>query len=385
MFQMRLDTNDYQQLIHLRRHLHTYPEVSGQEYKTAQFVAARLRKYQPTILLEQVGGTGIIAIFDSGKEGKTLLFRAELDALPIQEVNDFAHRSVYPTISHKCGHDGHTTILLGLAQYIAKQPIQNGQVILLFQPAEEDGTGAEKMLADPKFKGIQPDYVFAFHNLPGYPLHQIVWKKGSFTAAVKSIIIELIGKTAHAAEPEKGINPTLAITEILAKTNALSNNQPDRQDFALITPVHIEMGSIAYGVSAGQGTIRLTYRTWTEVAMKELTDQILEIVKVAANKHQLQTKIAWSDAFRANQNDDRAVDYICQVANQQNLSSIERAFPIKWGEDFGWFTQAFRGAMFGIGAGMAHPALHHPDYDFPEVLIPTGVELFAGLISCFNE
>ena len=250
MFQMRLDTNDYQQLIHLRRHLHTYPEVSGQEYKTAQFVAARLRKYQPTILLEQVGGTGIIAIFDSGKEGKTLLFRAELDALPIQEVNDFAHRSVYPTISHKCGHDGHTTILLGLAQYIAKQPIQNGQVILLFQPAEEDGTGAEKMLADPKFKGIQPDYVFAFHNLPGYPLHQIVWKKGSFTAAVKSIIIELIGKTAHAAEPEKGINPTLAITEILAKTNALSNNQPDRQDFALITPVHIEMGSIAYGVSA---------------------------------------------------------------------------------------------------------------------------------------
>lgn len=382
---MRLDTNDYQQLIHLRRHLHTYPEVSGQEYQTARFVASHLRKYQPTTLLEQIGGTGVVAIFDSGKVGKTLLFRAELDALPIQEVNDFAHRSIHPKVSHKCGHDGHTTILLGLAQHIAKQPIQSGKVILLFQPAEEDGTGAEKMLTDPKFVGIQPDYVFAFHNLPGYPLHQIVWKKGSFTAAVKSIIIELIGKTAHAAEPEKGINPALAITEILTKTKALSNNQPDRKDFAVITPIHIEMGSIAYGVSAGQGTIRLTYRTWTEVAMKALTAQILAIVDAAASKHQLQTKISWTDAFLANQNDDRAVDYICQVAKQQNLSITERVFPIKWGEDFGGFTQAFRGAMFGIGAGMEQPALHHPDYDFPDVLIPTGVELFAGLISCFNE
>ena len=380
-----LNKNDYEQLLHIRRHLHAHPEVSGQEYRTARFVAEQLKKCQPTVLLEQIGGTGVVAIFDSGKAGKALLFRAELDALPIQEVNDFAHRSIYPKVSHKCGHDGHVTVLLGLAQYLAKQPIQSGKVILLFQPAEEDGTGAEKMLRDPKMERIQPDYVFAFHNLPGYPLHQVVLKKGSFTAAVKSIIIELIGKTSHAAEPEKGINPTLAITEILTKTNALSNNQPDRKDFALITPVHIEMGSIAYGVSAGKGIIRLTYRTWTEAVMEALTEQILAIIEEAATKHQLQTNITWTDAFRANQNDDVAVEYIRQVAQQQNLSITERAFPIKWGEDFGWFTQAFKGAMFGIGSGLEQPALHNPDYDFPDVLIVTGVELFAGIISICIE
>jgi metal-dependent amidase/aminoacylase/carboxypeptidase family protein len=236
-------------------------------------------------------------------------------------------------------------------------------------------------LNDPKFEAIQPDYVFAFHNLPGYPLHQVVVRKGSFTAAVISIIIKIHGKTAHAAEPEHGANPALAIAAILKNTNALSNNQPEREDFTVITPIHVDMGKIYYGISAGYGEVRLTLRTWTAEQLNLLTEKILQIIQSFTKAHQLQTEIEWTHHFAANQNNTKAVDTIFQAAIDNQISVITRPYPFKWGEDFGLFTQHYKGAMFGIGAGENTPALHNPDYDFPDAIIPTGVNLFYKIAS----
>ena len=373
--------NSTNELIAIRKHLHAYPELSGEEFQTAKKVVGFVARYNPTSIIENVGGTGVLAIFDSRKKGPTVLFRSELDALPIQEINNFEHRSTVDHKAHKCGHDGHTTILIGLAKLLSEKPLKSGRVVLLFQPAEENGRGAKAVLADSKFASIQPDYVFAFHNLPGYPLNQVVVKRGAFTSAVKSIIIKLHGKTAHAAEPEHGINPALAIAEILTQTKLLSNNRPDRKDFAVITPIHIDMGKIYYGISAGYGELRLTLRTWTEEYLSALIKNVLHCVEVTSDNHQIKAEIDWTHEFATNLNQTEAVEIISKSALELQTSIVERAYPFKWGEDFGLFTQQFKGAMFGIGAGENTPALHNPDYDFPDEIIPIGVQLFYKIAS----
>ena len=364
------------ELVTFRKMLHANPEVSGKEYNTAKSVAKFLKTCAPTKIIENIGGTGIVAVFDSGKPGKLVMFRAELDALPIQEINTFSHKSNIDGVSHKCGHDGHTTVLLGLARILSDQKPKTGKVFLLFQPAEEDGEGAKAVFADSKFEALKPDYIFAFHNLPAYPLNQIVVKNNSFTAAVKSIIIKINGKTAHAAEPENGLNPALAIAEILQESAQLSNNDPNREDFTLITPIHIEMGEIAYGISAGYGEIRLTIRTWNEETMEKLTADIISCVEKAAENHQMPITYSWTQEFYANQNDDEAVEIIKESATNLDFDIFERKFPFKWGEDFGLFTQHFKGAMFGIGSGEKSPSLHNPDYDFPDEILPVAIQLF---------
>jgi amidohydrolase len=364
------------ELIAFRKMLHANPEVSGKEYNTANSVAKFLKTCTPSKVIENIGGTGIVAVFDSGKPGKSIMFRAELDALPIQEINTFEHASTIKGVSHKCGHDGHATVLLGLARLLSEQKPKTGKIFLLFQPAEENGEGAKAIFSDLKFEDFKPDYIFAFHNLPGYPLNQIVVKNNSFTTAVKSIIIKINGKTAHAAEPENGLNPALAIAEILQESAKLSNNDQNSDDFTLITPIHIEMGEIAYGISAGYGEVRLTIRTWSEHIMEKLTADLIKCIEKAAENHQMPITCSWTQEFYANQNDDKAVALIKEAANSLSFDIFERKFPFKWGEDFGLFTQNFNGAMFGIGSGEKSPALHNPDYDFPDEILPNAIQLF---------
>lgn len=364
------------ELIAFRKMLHANPEVSGKEYNTAKSVAEFLKTCTPSKVIENIGGTGIVAVFDSGKPGKSIMFRAELDALPIQEINSFEHASTIKGVSHKCGHDGHAIVLLGLARLLSEQKPKTGKIFLLFQPAEENGEGAKAVFSDLKFEDFNPDYIFAFHNLPGYPLNQIVVKNNSFTTAVKSIIIKINGKTAHAAEPENGLNPALTIAEILQESAKLSNNDQNSDDFTLITPIHIEMGEIAYGISAGYGEVRLTIRTWSEHIMEKLTADLIMCIEKASKNHQMPITYSWTQEFYANQNDDKAVALIKEAANSLSFDIFERKFPFKWGEDFGLFTQNFNGAMFGIGSGEKSPALHNPDYDFPDEILPNAIQLF---------
>lgn len=379
---MPISSQERSKLLQLRHQLHQNPELSGQEYQTAQIISQTLRALKPDQIWENIGQTGIVALFDSGHTGPMLLFRAELDALPIQEINDFPYRSINPGISHKCGHDGHSTILIGLAQELAQQRPVKGAVLLLFQPAEETGAGAKAMLEDPSWKNIpKPDLVFALHNLPGSPLGNIILKDGAISASVRSMIIKLQGKTAHAAEPENGHNPALPIAKMLQHFDQLSNNELDRSDFCVITPVHIKVGEKAYGVAAGYGEIHLTIRTWTETQMQVLIRQLKEIIEREVQGQSLQFEIDWTDIFVGNSNDSQAAELVRLAAKQLNYQVEEKIHPLKWGEDFGYFTQRFPGAFMGLGAGENCPALHNPDYDFPDELLDYGVQLFIAIIN----
>ncbi len=374
-----MDDTLFQELIALRKKLHTNPELSGEESNTSKTIISFLKTCNPTQIISNIGGFGVLAIFDSKNLGESILFRADIDALPIVEANTFKHASLKVGISHKCGHDGHTSSLLGFAKLLSKNPPKKGKIILLFQPAEETGEGAYKVINDPKFEPIKPDYVFAFHNIPGVPLDHIILKKDSFTAAVKSIIIKIHGKNAHAAEPEKGINPALAIAEIIQKFEMLSNNNPESENFSLITPIHINMGAIAYGTSAGYGELRFTLRTWTQEKIEVLSLTILNLLQEVSTKHNVKVTYEWTEEFAATKNNNKAVNNILLAAKHQNLEVQFKTEPFKFGEDFGLFTQQFKGAMFGIGSGTDCKPLHNPKYDFPDKILPTAIKLFQQI------
>lgn len=365
-----------EELILLRHDLHKHPEVSGNEINTAKTIIDFLENYPPKTLKTHIGGNGIIAIYEGEKSGKSVLIRCELDALPIQEINTFDYQSIYKDVSHKCGHDGHMTILCGLAKELYENKLHSGTILLLFQPAEENGKGAKAVLENLYFDSINLDYVFALHNLPGYAKHQIICKENTFTCAVNSMIIELHGKTSHAGEPENGINPALAVAEIITFFNSKINTNLSSSEYCLITPIYINMGEKAYGVSAGFGEIHFTIRSNSNAQMKLIESKLEEEVLQITENHDLGCKISWTESFQANENDEKAINFIREAATTLNLDILEKELPFTFGEDFGLFTQKFKGAMFGLGSGENTPALHNPDYDFPDEIIETGIKMF---------
>jgi amidohydrolase len=369
-----------QQLMQLRHSLHQHPELSGLEFRTAEKIIEFLKKYNPSEIIHPIGKTGVIAVFKGKNTGSKTLFRCELDALPIHEINEFDHKSSVEGISHKCGHDGHMAILCGVATLLSDATTFSGTIYLLFQPAEENGEGAKTVLKDALFQNIIPDFVFALHNLPGFPFGQIVVKNQTFSCAVNSMIIALSGKTSHAAEPENGINPALAISELVTAFNQKIQADLSKDSFCLITPVYINMGSKAYGVSAGYGEIHFTVRSNSNKNMDKIEADLVQLVTEIAETHQLLLEINWTQQFRANENNFEAVTFIKNAAKANHFKITEKETPFSWGEDFGLFTEHFAGAMFGLGSGENIPALHNPDYDFPDELIPFGAKMFYEII-----
>ena len=372
-------------LTKIRQHLHKHPELSGQEKETATYISQLLSEdFGADQVIQGLGNHGVAAIYH-GKypNGPTILFRCELDALPIMEESSLRYKSKMPGIAHSCGHDGHMAILLGLAQWLQYNQLNWGRIVLLFQPAEETGAGAMQVLKDPKFAAISPDVVYALHNLPGYKKGEIIVKEGPFTLAVNSIILKLKGKTSHAGEPHMGINPAVAIAEIIQFTQAL--NQPDRRqdDFCIFTPIHAFFGEKAYGVSAGHGELHYTLRTLAEEEIRKRTNVLLARTHQITETKGLELEVLYTDRFFGNTNAEEAVWRIRQSASTLQLPVYELDAPLAFGEDFGAFTQKYPGAMFGIGAGRNTPALHNANYDFPDDILLIAIKMLVSLATSY--
>lgn len=389
-------------MIKTRQALHKIAELSNQEYKTAQFVADFFATCNPTSIHQNIGNTGIIAIwesenFDSIKH-KTIAFRAELDALPIPEPNDFEYKSEHQGVSHKCGHDGHMTILLGVANYLKENFDKITQkigkrIILLFQPAEETGEGALQMLEDKKMQklNLKIDYFFALHNIPSYEKNLIVCRENTFAAASTGIIVEFEGLTSHAAEPQNGKNPALALSELTQFLYFLSENiikEKENKDFVLVTVVDAILGEtsrkslddIAFGVSPAKARICATLRSYLDEDLQLLSQKTEQKAQELAKKYDLKLKISYSEKFAATTNTQKSVELIQKSAKKLGLNYQNKEKPFSWSEDFGQFTQRFEGAMFGLGSGTNTPELHHSNYDFPDDITQTGINVFVNLI-----
>ena len=364
-------------LTEIRHTLHRLAEPSGCEARTQQFLLDTLRTLQPTEIRTFANSRNFLAVFDTGHAGPTTLFRGDFDAVRVDETIDVPYASETAGVAHKCGHDGHATILLGLAEQLHLHPLEKGRALLFFQAAEETGEGAAQLLQTGVLDEYRPDRVFALHNIPGVPLGTVICKTGSFTCSVVSCDIELHGRTSHAAEPLKALSPYPAAKAITDELLALNQYDMERDDFCLLTLVEFRVGEPAYGVTAGHGVLRLTLRAKEDKLLQQTKIRLREIVeRVAKATPGLTTSIGWKEYFAASSNQEDAVNRIRAAARACGLPYQEKAQPFSWGEDFGLLTQQYDGALFGLGSGENQPPLHHQYFDFPDELLPIGARLF---------
>lgn len=379
---MFLSEGELEEVTGFRRALHRRPELSWAEVETAKAVEFALKEAGADEIVTGLGGHGVAAIYRGTTEGPTVMIRAELDGLPIEEISDLPHRSQIAGKGHLCGHDGHMAILLALGVGLGRQRPQRGRVILLFQPAEENGSGAAAVIADPKFAVLKPDFAFSLHNFPGLPLGHVALTEGPVNCASRGMKIVLCGKTAHASSPEDGIAPTLAMAKLLTRLTALGGGGALTEDFKLVTVTHAKLGEAAFGISPGHGEIWATLRTLTDEKMAALVRAAEGLVQQAAEAAKLNVTICYEDVFHQCSNAAAAVNELRRALDDEAISHDQGAgaLPMKASEDFGLFGRAAPSAMFFLGAGENHPRLHNPDYDFPDALIGIGARVFMRAI-----
>jgi amidohydrolase len=366
-------------LIRLRRELHATPELSDNEQKTARVITEFFRQFNPDRVMSSLGGNGISFLFGSGRPGPTVVFRCELDAIPIQEENDFVYRSQISDVSHKCGHDGHMAIMAGFGYLISLNRPKQGQIILLFQPAEETGQGAVAVVNDPKFENLKADYAFALHNLPGYPLGAILLKSGTINCASRGMIIRLTGITSHSAWPEDGLSPAVPMCDLIQDLTGLPSTSDLNQFYSKVTVGHARLGDPAFGLSPGYAELMATLRSETDETMSILVERAVSLVKEKATLANLSYEINWAEEFVASSNDPGACNIAEKAGQAAGAEVIYLDAPLPVSEDFGQFSARIPGAMFGLGAGETCPGLHQADYDFPEELIQIGSHVFMEI------
>lgn len=373
-----LDPAQIRHLTDLRHALHRQPELSGEEQVTAATITQALTDLAPDRIWTGLGGHGVAAEFTGAAPGPTVLLRCELDALPIHELSDLPYRSDVDGKGHLCGHDGHMATLLGVGMRLKTRPAR-GRVILLFQPAEETGQGAQAVIDDPRWPELRPDWAFAYHNVPGRPLGEIGLREGPGCCASRGMQILLTGKSSHAAAPEDGLSPAPAMARLMTSLPALSQGRIGDADFALSTLTHARLGAPSFGISPADGELRVTLRTMTNDVMDALMDAAGREVNDA--RGDLEANITWHDVFRTLTNDPQATQVARVAAEQLGHAVHDMPTPMRWSEDFGRFgDDGARSAMLYVGSGVDQPQLHNPDFDFPDALLPVVVNQFSQMV-----
>lgn len=275
-----------------RHQLHRAPELSGCEVNTQSLIASTLESFGFSPITN-VGGCGVIVDISAEQDGPHLLFRADTDALPIQEVACHSHASENTGVMHACGHDGHSASLMAFAHKLSQNELLRGRVTLVFQPSEENGCGAAALLADPRWEPGKVDYAFGYHNIPGFPLGQIVSRENTFSCASTGVVIRLTGTTAHAAYPETALNPTRALCALIQAIEQLPAQFP--QSFVLTTVVHANLGKPAFGTTPGEGVLMVTLRSDSNKCFDALCEKVEGLAIHHAAMDNLDVSLEWDD------------------------------------------------------------------------------------------
>ncbi|MBO7576568.1 MAG: amidohydrolase [Bacteroidales bacterium] len=367
---------DYKEI---RHQLHEHPQTAGNEQFAHDMIVQHLQGLHPDKVYTHVGGYGVIAVWGKDSSMKTIAFRADTDALPI---------------GHRCGHDGHTTILLRLAELIDSvtqsliHPVTHN-ILLLWQPAEETGTGSRAVLDTGILQQYNIKAFYALHNLPGYPLDTVVFCPKTFAAASTGVVYHLDGRETHASTPELGINPGLAVAEIIDRFNGFNGAgapaERYSEEFRQSTLICVHVGQPAFGTSAGHGEVMFTLRAFTNSEMERLLHDANNAVDQIASHYGLSVSHSLVEPFRATENHPDCVKIIEKAAKELPLNIQYQEIPNRWSEDFAEYLLVFPGAMFGIGSGEHHAELHHPDYDFPDELIEPAAQLFFRIFRSFSQ
>ena len=372
-----MNQNNLKLAIQLRHELHSNPELSYREHWTKKHLMNFLRNNTRLELVDR--DKWFYAIYHAGKDKPNIAFRADFDAVAIDETISIPWKSKFPGIAHKCGHDGHSAAMAAFALEV-DQGGADKNIFFLFQHAEETAAGAIECQTFIPEHNISE--IFAFHNSPGLPCALVSARAGTTNCASTGMRISFAGLPSHASEPESGRNPAFAIAELVQAIPGLTG--PDKwQDLVMVTVVGIKVGEDAFGISPGDGVLNLTCRAVHEAQMNILTDKIRILSKELADRFDLGVSFEFVEYFPETVAHAASVDKVKSVCESMGIPFLESDEPSRGSEDFGYYTKLIPGAMFLLGAGEG-PPIHTKDYDFNDALIETAVELYKGLAGIYS-
>ena len=366
----------------LRRDLHAHPELRFEEHRTADVVARELEDLGYAVV-RGLGGTGVVASLPGTTPERGIVLRADLDALPIREANEFAHTSVQEGVMHACGHDGHTVMLLGAARILKEMPQLPGTVHFVFQPGEEGGAGARKMIDDGLFERCPTEAVFGMHNWPGLPAGQFGLRTGAIMAAGSRFRIAVTGKGAHAAQPHLGLDPIPLACSMVLQCQTIAARHKDPADPAVISVCMFNAGDTD-NVIPSRAELRGTIRTLSSDLLQRLQRDIEQMCNGLAAAYGAQIEITFFQYYPATINTP-AETALCEAVIRETFGEarLHRDVPPNMtSEDFGFMLEERPGTYVLIGnasTGCAAPGLHHPQYDFNDDIIPAGVRYWVAL------
>ncbi|TDG03529.1 amidohydrolase [Paraburkholderia guartelaensis] len=374
----------------IRRDIHAHPELGYEVHRTAEIVATRLEEWGVSVT-RGVGKTGIVGTLTRGASKRAIGLRADMDALPMQELNDFPHRSTHQGVMHACGHDGHTAMLLGAARYLARSADFDGTVRFIFQPAEEEGAGARAMIEDGLFERFPVDAVFGLHNWPGIPAGHFGVRPGPLMASASLFRIELQGAGCHGAMPHLGHDPVFAAAQIITSLQSIISRNKNPIHAAALSVTQVHSGD-AQNVVPNEAWLGGTVRTFSDEMLDLIENRVREIASATASALGCVSSVKFVRNYPATVNDHEYTTLAMGVMRELvGEDAVDGAIPPTMAsEDFSFMLRAKPGcyAFIGNGTGdhrsLGHGAgpclLHNGSYDFNDALLPIGSSYFVRLV-----
>jgi len=374
--------SDYQEELTVwRRYLHQNPELGFEEFKTSDFVAKKLEDMGLSVH-RGLAGTGVVATLVSGAgTGGSIALRADMDALPLQEKGSIAHRSETPGKMHACGHDGHTTMLLGAAKYLSETQNFNGTVQFVFQPAEEGKGGGEKMIEDGLFKLFPADEVYGMHNMPGIRVGEFAVAPGPMMAARDNFEILIQGRGSHAAMPHQGIDPVVVGSHIVLALQTITSRNINPQESLVVSVTQFHAGE-AFNIIPDTVTLKGTCRVFNSELQETLPDRIQQIVDGVSSTFGANAELTYHKGYPATINAVSQTNFCADVAKE--IAGSEdgvdlKPIPSMGAEDFSYMLHERPGCYIWAGNGDS-AGLHHPEYDFNDQLLAVGASYWSRLV-----
>jgi amidohydrolase len=369
----------HDELTAIRRDLHANPEIGLEEHRTAEIVAAKLAEWGIEVH-RGVGKTGVVGVLKRGEGGKSIGLRADMDCLPMEEQTNLPYRSSKPGLMHACGHDGHTTMLLGAARYLATSQAFQGTVHFIFQPGEEGVGGALAMLEDKLFERFPCDQVFALHNRPGQPIGTFAIGKGPQSAGGAFFDITITGRGAHGARPELSVDPVLVASHIITALQSIVARNVSPADTAVLSVTRVIAGD-AYNVIPESAKLSGTARAFKGATMQMLEEGIRRIAKGVAEGFRAEAQVDFRLIFAPLINAEAETDVLADAAAAVvGEAKVDRAKPPSMGsEDFSFMMEKVPGAYIQVGNGDS-AGLHNPAYNFNDEATPYGAALLATVV-----
>lgn len=379
MADLRVNSDLHKEMIAWRRHLHQHPEFGFEEVQTAAFVAKKLRSFGIEEVAEGVGGTGVVATLRAGEGNRAISFRADMDALRIEEAGDATYRSQTPGVMHACGHDGHTTMLLGAARALADSRDFNGVIHLIFQPAEEWGKGMIAMLDDGLLDRFPHEEAYGLHNWPGLPAGHFETRAGGFMGAEDNFEIRVQGVGGHASRPHEINDAIVAASALVMNLQTIVSRQVDPSQLAVVSVTEFLSDGTRNAI-AGGARILGDCRSFDPAVSERIEEVMRRIADGVGAAHGCKVEVDYTREFVPVINDVDLTAHAVQAA--QSVTAAERvnakAAKIGGSEDFARLLAHVPGNFIMLGNGDS-AALHNPSYDFNDEILPFGVEYFAAL------